>query len=154
MPTRATIEDFLGQKHLAFVGVSRDSKAFANAVYRHLRDGGRTLYPVNAASDATTIEEDACYRRLADVPDPVDGVVVMVPHEAETEVVRLALQRGIPRVWIHRASVKSPVSEEIRSLCRDSGVDLVDGACPFMWAEPVRGVHRIHRGLSHRRFAA
>lgn len=43
MPHRATIEDFLAQAHVAFVGVSRRSEQFPNAVYRQLRDGGRAV---------------------------------------------------------------------------------------------------------------
>ena len=38
MPSKQIIEDFLAQEHVALVGVSRDPKQFANAVYRHLRD--------------------------------------------------------------------------------------------------------------------
>ena len=154
MPTRATIDDFLAQGHLAFVGVSREPKAFANAVYRHLRDGGRTMYPVNRSEETAAIEGDEAFHRLADVPDPVDGVVVMVPPAAEAEVVRDAVERGIPRIWVHRASPKAPVADEIRSMCSQAGVALVDGACPMMFATPVRGIHRIHRALSGRRFAA
>jgi len=33
---RKTIEEFLAQQHLAVVGISRDTKQFANVVYRQL----------------------------------------------------------------------------------------------------------------------
>lgn len=154
MPSRATIDDFLGQTHLAFVGVSRNTKAFPNTVYRHLRDGGRSLYPVNRSPDAETIEGDVSYHRLGDVPDPVEGVLVMVPPAVEADVVREAIERGIPRIWIHRPSAKMPVAEEIRTMCEQAGVRLVDGACPMMFALPVRGIHRVHRSLAGRRIAA
>ncbi|HZT64594.1 MAG TPA: CoA-binding protein [Acidimicrobiales bacterium] len=153
MPARATIDDFLDQTHIAFVAVSRDPKAFANAVYRQLRDGGRILYPVNGSADGGHLEGDVSYRQLADVPDPVDGVVVMVPASAEADVVCQAVERGIPRVWIHRASAKIAVSDDVRSLCAQAGVRLVDGACPMMFVEPVRGIHRLHRRLARRHFA-
>lgn len=154
MPSRAIIDDFLAQSHIAFVGVSREPKQFANSVYRTLRDGGRELYPVNRSEDTPTIEGDLAYRRLGDVPDPVDGVIVMVAHGAEAEVVRDALARGISRIWVHRASGRDPVSDEVRSMCEAAGAALVDGACPLMFLEPVRGVHRLHRSLAHKRFAA
>ena len=154
MPSRATIDDFLAQTHIAFVGVSRESKQFANSVYRKLRDGGRALYPVNRSEGTPTIEGDLAYHRLADVPDPVDGVIVMVPHGAEVDVVREAIARGIPRVWVHRASARDCVPDEVRSMCEAAGAQLVDGACPLMFLEPVRGVHRLHRSMAHKRFAA
>ena len=72
-------------------------------MYRHLRDGGRTMYPVNVhASSATVIEGDRAYCRLADVPDPLDGVVVMVNLPELMGVLHEVAERGAGRVWIHR----------------------------------------------------
>lgn len=112
MPSMHAIEHFLAQEHLAFVGASRDSRQFANSIYRHLRAGGRTMSPVNRNPGVTTIEGDRCYERLTDVPDPVDGVVVMVPAQDAAGVVRDAVQRGIPRVWLHRGLGPNSVSAE------------------------------------------
>jgi len=152
VPSKTVIEEFLTQPHLAFVGASRDSKQFANAVYRHLRDGGRILYPVHPV--AAEIEGDTAFPRIATVPDPVDGVIVMVRPDAAEQVVREAIERGVPRVWLHRGVGTGAVSERAVELCRDAGVAVVDGACPLMFATPVGGVHRLHRLISHRRIAA
>src|SRR6478736_6815697 len=100
MPSRAAIDDFLAQDHLAFVGASRNTKEFANSVYRHLREGGRTMVPVHR--DAATIEGDTCVASIAEVPDPVGGIVIMVPAASMADVAREAVSRGIPRVWLHR----------------------------------------------------
>ena len=154
MPSRSVIDSFLAGRHLAVVGVSRDTKKFPNAVYRRLRDAGRTLYPVNPNAAPGTLEGDTCYARLADVPDPVDGVLVMVPAERAAEVVQEAVDRGIRSVWLHRGSGPGAVSGEAVALCRDNGVAVVDGACPLMFEAPVRGVHRMHRFFAARRFAA
>jgi predicted CoA-binding protein len=154
VPSRETIDSFLAQDHLAFVGVSRNPKQFANSVYRTLRDGGRTMYPVHASADVDTIEGDRCYQHLADVPDPVDGVVVMVPAASAADVVHDAIERGIPRVWLHRGIGPGSVTPEAVAMCREHGVDVVDGACPFMFVEPVRGAHRVHRFFARRHIAA
>lgn len=148
MPERTTIDEFLAQRSLAVVGVSRDGGQFANAVYRQLRDGGRTLYPVNREAGGAPLEGDPSYPDLASVPDPVDGVLVMVPAPAAAEVADQAIARGIPRVWLHRGIGRGSVSDEALARCRDAGVPVVDGACPLMFEEPVRGVHRLHRALS------
>ncbi|MGD9705602.1 MAG: CoA-binding protein [Acidimicrobiia bacterium] len=152
MPSRTVIEEFLTQRHLAFVGASRDPKQFANAVYRHLREGGREMYPVHPI--AADIEGDLVYARLADVPDPVDGVVVMVKPDAAEQVVQDAIARGVPRVWLHRGVGNGAVTERAVELCREAGVAVVDGACPMMFAEPVGAFHRLHRLISGRRIAA
>ena len=154
MPDRKVIEEFLAQKHLAFVGVSRDTRQFANSVYRRLRDGGRVLYPVNPAASGAPLENDRSYERLTDVPDPVDGVVIMVPAAVAVEVVKEAAARGIPRVWLYRGVGDGAVSAEAVRLCQDHGIAVVDGACPLMFEDPVRGVHWVHRVLAGRRIAA
>lgn len=152
MPSRAAIDDFLAQDHLAFVGASRDPKEFANSVYRKLRDGGRTMYPVHR--EATEVEGDRAFAHLADVPDPVDGVVIMAPAGAEVDLTREALDRGIPRVWLHRGAGQGPVPAEAVALCEAAAVEVVDGACPLMFEGHVVGVHRLHRYLVRRRIAA
>jgi predicted CoA-binding protein len=154
MPSKEAIDRFLAQQHLAVVGVSRQSDDFANAVYRHLREGGRTLYPVNLAEEVTSIEGDHCYHRLADVPDPVDGVLVMVPAPKAAAVVLDAIARGIPRVWLHRGAGQGAVSPEAVELCRKHGIEVIDGACPLMFDQPVAWFHRAHRFFVKRRLAA
>jgi predicted CoA-binding protein len=154
MPKRAVIDRFLAQRHLALVGVSHDEKQFANAVYRHLRDGGRTMYAVNRDPSLTTVEGDPCYHHLADIPGDVDGVVVMVPAAGAADVVRDAIAAGIPRVWLHRGVGTGSVSAEAIALCEEHGVEVVDGACPMMFSEPVTFIHRVHRVFARRRFVA
>lgn len=152
MPSRARIEEFLAHRRIAFVGASRDTKAFANSVYRHLRDGGRELVPVHPG--APTIEGDRAYARLADVPGALDGVVIMLPADAALDVVRQAIDAGVPRVWLHRGAGQGAVSAEAVALCHRAGVAVVDGACPLMFATPVGFVHRCHRVLAGGRIAA
>lgn len=154
MPERSVIEEFLAQDHLAVVGVSRDTKQFANAVYRRLREAGRTLYPVNPAADGMSLEGDNSYAQVADIAGPVDGVLVMVPAAAAAGVVKEAIDRGITRVWLHRGAGIGAASPEAIQLCRNNGVAVVDGACPLMFEEPVRGVHWVHRLFAKRRIAA
>lgn len=120
MPDLHDVHDVLAQQHLAFVGVSTDPKAFASTVYRAMRDHGRTMYPVNRHAGAT-LEGDPAYARLADVPDPVDAVVVMVPADQVADVVRDALARGIPRVWLHRGAGQGPPAPEAVAACREAG---------------------------------
>jgi len=154
MPNRLMIEQFLAQQHLAVVGVSRRSGEFANSVYRHLRTG-RTLYPVNVhAQPDTVIEDDRAFARLADVPDPLDGVVVMVPPSELLGVLGEVVERGVSRVWIHRGLGQPPVEREAVAFCAAHGIDVVDGACPLMFDAPVRGMHRVHRFIAGRRIAA
>lgn len=152
MPSRELIGRFLAARHIALVGVSRNPKSFANAVYRRLASGGRIVYPVNPNADA--VEGVRCFPSLADAPDPLDGVLVMVNPQAAQDVVRAAIARGVPMVWLHRGAGMGAVSPEAVALCREHDVEVVDGACPMMFDEPVGAFHRMHRLFVRHRFAA
>jgi predicted CoA-binding protein len=152
MPSRSVIEDFLAQQHLAVVGVSRELKAFPNTVAAHLRSQGRVVYLVNAHTDR--LGDDTCYRSVAAVPDPLDGVIVMVRADAAVDVVRACIARGVPRVWLHRGAGPGASSPEAVELCREAGISVVDGACPMMFAEPVGWFHKTHGWFVRKRFAA
>jgi predicted CoA-binding protein len=107
---------------------------------------------VNPATDV--LNGERCYHTVAEVPEPLDGVLVMVNAKAAKEVVEACVSRGVPRVWLHRGAGPGAVSDEAVTLCRDAGIDVVDGACPLMFAEPVARFHRVHRWFAKRRFAA
>ncbi|MHB1417136.1 MAG: CoA-binding protein, partial [Chloroflexota bacterium] len=65
MPTKKDIDDFLSQKRIAVVGVSRNSKEYANAIYRALKSRDYSLYPVNL--HAEQIEGDRCYASVGQI---------------------------------------------------------------------------------------
>ena len=50
-------------------------------------------------------------------------------------------------VWLFKGAGPGAVSEEALQLCLDHGMSVVAGACPLMFLEPVRGVHKLHRSL-------
>jgi predicted CoA-binding protein len=152
MPSRIVIEDFLAQHRIAFVGASREPKQFANSVYRHLRDGGRELVPIHR--EAPTVDGDRAYVSVRDLPQPVDGLVVMLPPGPALDVVLEAIDAGVPRIWLHRGAGQGAVSSEAVEACHRAGVAVVDGACPMMFATPVGFVHQLHRVISGRRIAA
>jgi uncharacterized protein len=152
MPSRSVIEDFLTQRHIAVVGVSHDSRAFANSVYRTFRDRGYVVYPVNP--NAESVEGDRCYPTVRVTPDPLDAVLVMVNPRAALGVVDDCIARGVTRVWLHRGAGEGAVSEGAVVTCRAHGIDVVDGACPLMFLEPVGWFHRLHRLTFHRHLAA
>lgn len=100
MPTKNDIEDFLAQRRIAFVGVSRDPKQFANRICHALKQKGYQLYPVNP--HAEQMDGERCYSGVANLPEPVDGALIMVPPRAATEVVRQCADAGIRRLWLGR----------------------------------------------------
>jgi uncharacterized protein len=139
MITKAVVDDFLTQRTLAVVGASRDPKKFGNMVYKDLRAKGYRVFPVNPNADA--IEGDRCYPSLSALPEPVGGVLVVVPPAETERVTREAAQAGIRRVWMQQGAE----SEAAIRFCEANGIAAVHGECILMFARPLAFFHRPHR---------
>ena len=141
MPTlREAAEEFLEQRRIAVVGVSRDEKQPANLIYRRLRDSAHVVFPVNP--NATEVEHAPCFASVKDIPGGVDGAVVVTPAEASASVVRDCIAAGVPRVWLHRGMGPGSYSEEAEELCHEHGIAVIPGACPNMFGAISNPAHR------------
>lgn len=139
MTSKAAITEFVNQRALAVVGVSRSGRKFGNLAYRDLKAKGYQLVPVHP--EAETLEGDRCVRSLAALPAPVGGVLVVVPPDQAERVVGEAAAAGIPRVWLQPGAESSAA---IR-LAESKGVSVIAGECILMFAEPAGFGHRAHR---------
>jgi predicted CoA-binding protein len=124
-------EEFLAQPRIAVAGVSRDERQPANLIYRRLRATGHEVFAVNPAADA--VEGDPCFASVADLPAPVDGVVVVTPAEASAGVVEDCAAAGVPRVWLHKGVGPGSTSPEAVALCEQHGIAVIPGGCPNMF---------------------
>jgi predicted CoA-binding protein len=148
MSTRATLaNDFLARKRLAVVGVSRDPRDFSRGLFREMLRRGYDLVPVNPAGG--TIEGLPCARRVQDIASPVDGALVMTRAAQTEQVVRDCAAAGVRSVWLHRGVGPGAVSDAAVAFCREKGISVVEGECPFMFLPGSGFVHRAH-GLFRR----
>jgi hypothetical protein len=104
-----------------------------------MRSRGGKIYAVNPR--ASTVEGDTCYHSLNDLPEKVEGIVVIVPPPQAERVVRQAATAGIRHVWLQQGSE----SKKAIQFCEQYGMDVVHGQCIFMFAEPVSSLHKVHR---------
>ena len=118
-------EAFAAEKSLAIVGVSR-TRGFGNRLFKHLKQKGYRVFPVNA--HAETVEGERCFRRLDDLPEPVGGVVTVVPPAETEKVVEDCSRLGLRRVWMQQGSE----SKAAIALCREKGISEVHGECLIM----------------------
>jgi predicted CoA-binding protein len=139
MVPRSVIDEFLAQKSLAVVGVSRSGGGFGNSVRKDLRKKGYEVHVVHPSADA--IAGEPCAKSLAEVADRVTGVVLITPPAETEKLVREAAELGIPRVWMQQGAE----SKDAIAFCREHGIDVVHGECILMFAEPAGWVHRAHR---------
>jgi len=107
-------------------------------------------------SSKQAIDSFLSSRRLAVVGvsrDPKDFSRAVTPPAATAQVVRECAEAGVRRVWMHRGGGQGAVSASALALCRERGLEVVDGECPFMFlshAGFVHGVHRFFRRLGGR----
>lgn len=142
MSTRKHIDDFLQQKRIAMVGVSRNQTDFSRVLFREFQRRGFDIVPVHP--DAKEIEGRPCYRRLPEINPPVDGALLMTTPAVTDSVVRDCAEAGIRRVWMYRATGRGAVSRPAVRFCEKSGINVVPGYCPFMFFETPGSIHRVH----------
>ncbi|MCX6012779.1 MAG: CoA-binding protein [Chloroflexi bacterium] len=137
MTTKATIDEFLAQKTLAIVGISRTGKKYGNAAFKTLKSKGYKLIPVNPGAE--TIQGEKCYHSLAELPVTVGGVL-LVTHPKDTEqLVQDADKAGIKRVWMQQGAESTAAIE----YCEKHGIEAVYKQCILMFAQPS-GMHAFH----------
>ena len=72
------------------------------------------------------------------------GAILMTPPEVTRQVVRDCSEAHVPRVWMHRAAGRGAVSEEGVAFCREHGMEVIAGECPFMFLPDAGAVHSTH----------
>jgi predicted CoA-binding protein len=136
------IAAFLAGKRIAVAGVSRDAKGHVgNAIFKKLVAGGYETFPVNP--NATEVEGEKCYPAIGAIPGDIDGVVIATRPAMAAAVIRQCADKGVRRVWFHRAFGQGSVSPEAVAAAKSAGIETIESGCPMMYLEPVDGAHKF-----------
>lgn len=141
-------ERFLAQHRIALVGVSRDPKGFSTEVFREMLKRGYDAVPVNP--NASEIEGKRCFASVRDVEPRPDAALIILPAGAIEGAVRDSIEAGVRRVWVWGVSGPKRVAPRVVELCRDGGVELVAGYCPYMFLPKAAWVHKLHGWITMR----
>ena len=143
------VHDFLAQKRIAVVGVSRNNSHHpaGSLIYRRLKTTGHDVFPVNPHMQ--TFEGERCYPDLKSIPGGVDGVVIITRPEVTERIVHECSDAGVRRVWMHQSMGKkgSSVSPEAVEYCRQHDISVIAGACPMMFVPGVDFGHMCMRWM-------
>ena len=139
--------DFLAQKYIAVIGVSRTQNKTANFIYRRLRNEGYKVVAVNP--NAATVEGDISYPNLKAIPEKPGVVIIVTKPGLTRQVVSECAELGIDKVWMHQGmdSKGTSVSEEAVDYCRKNGITVIPGGCPMMYCRHADIGHRVMRWL-------
>ncbi len=133
------IQRFVSEKTMAVVGVSAGGKGFGSFAYTELKKRGFRLLPVHPT--AQTIQGDRCWKSLANLPEKVERVLVVVKPEQAVGVVRDAAAAGIRQVWLQQGAESAAAAQ----VAEEQGLSVVQGQCILMFTEPVGSFHKVHR---------
>jgi uncharacterized protein len=139
MTSKASVEEFLVQRVIALVGVSRSGKGFGNIIRKTLSAKGYKVLVVHP--EIPSIEGEVCYPSLSALPEPAGGVVLVVPPAETEKVVKEAASAGISRIWMQQGAE----SEAAIRFCRENGMKVVYSECVLMFLEDADFIHRVHR---------
>lgn len=117
------IEVLRESRRIAVVGCSATPGKDAHEVPRIMVEAGYEIVPVNPHAD--TIFGREVYRRLEDVPGPVDMVNVFRPSAEAADVARQAAAKGARSLWL-QTGITSVEAERIATA---AGMRYVENAC-------------------------
>lgn len=137
-----TIEDFLAQKRIALVGISRDPKNFSVMLFEEFSRRAYEVVLVNP--HVPELFGQRCFPRVQDIQPPVEAALLMTAPEITDLVVKDCAQAGISRIWMYAAGGKGSVNRQAVRFCQQRGIRVVPGQCPFMFLRDVGAVHRLH----------
>lgn len=141
MVAKKQIDEFFETGKLALAGASRDPRKFSGSVFKELRAKGVDVVPVNP--NAKEIQGEKCYRSVAEVPESHRRLVVMTPKAEAAKIIQEALDAGYKHIWLQQMAE----TDEAVALGEKSDANFIYKKCVMMFAEPVKGVHGVHRFL-------
>ena len=142
MTSMPDVQNFLGLKRIAVVGVSRDPKDFTRKLWEEFAARGYDVVPVNPG--VQEIDGRRCYARLQEIEPPVEGALLLSPASATDQVLADCAHARIANVWLYRATGTGAVTPNAVRFCKASGIRVVAGECPFMFLPEGAWMHRFH----------
>jgi predicted CoA-binding protein len=121
----SSIERLLGEGDpvVAVVGATDSPRKYGSIIYRDLKHKGFRVFGVNPYRD--TVDGDASYRSLRDLPVAPDIVNIVVPPRRTLSVLEEAAELGYRRVLVQPGAADPAVYEYLD----DHGFEYLADAC-------------------------
>ena len=118
------IDELLGLKTWAVVGLSNNSERAAYKVAKLLIEKGHTVIPVHPKAE--TVHGQKGYTKLSEIKVPIDVVDIFVNSELAGSVVDEAIAVGAKGVWLQL----DVIDELAISRAKSAGLLAVMNRCP------------------------
>lgn len=122
---RAVAETLPQLRNIAVIGLSPRPERDSHRVSAYIQQAGCRVLPVNPAHADAEILGERVHARLADLPQPIDTVVVFRRSEQTDEPINAAIAAGAKTVWL-QLGIVNPAG--LRR-ARDAGLRAVENRC-------------------------
>ncbi|MEA2046816.1 MAG: CoA-binding protein [Campylobacterota bacterium] len=121
------IKYFEEAKTIVVLGASPDDTKASNHVAHYLRDVGYKMIPVYPKHDE--ILGQKVYRSLAEIPEPVDMVVVFRKPAALDAIADAVIARGdVKTYWTQLELINNDAAQRVK----DAGINVVQNYCAMV----------------------
>lgn len=129
------LETFFNPASIAVVGVSSDATKLGSVIFNNVLDAGfkGTLYAVNPKSAGEHLFGKPCVASIADIKEPLDLVVVVVPAKFTMPVIDACIINKTKNISIITAGFgevgNHELEDEIARKCIVNGINLLGPNC-------------------------
>jgi predicted CoA-binding protein len=110
-------------KTIAVIGMSKNPDKVAYRIPLYLKEKGYKVIPVNPTADEILGEKS--YKKLSDVPDPVDIVDVFRPSEDVPNYVDQVIEKRPKVFWLQLGITNEEAERKVAS----AGITVVSDRC-------------------------
>lgn len=122
---RAVAETLPQLRNIAVIGLSPRPERDSHRVAAYIQQAGCRILPVNPAHADAEILGERVHARLADLPQPIDTVVVFRRSEQTDEPIDDAIAAGAKTVWLQLGIVNPAGLRRARA----AGLRAVENRC-------------------------
>ena len=130
-----SLDSFFNPSSIAVVGVSNDQSKLGAVVFNNVIDAGfeGNLYAINPKCAGQELYGKPCYASVADLPEAIDLVVVVVPAKFTMPVIDDAIKNKTKNISIITAGFgevgNHELEDSIAEKCMANGINLLGPNC-------------------------
>ena len=143
MTTLKQVDDFLALKRVAVVGVSHNPRETSYVLWQELRQRRYEAVPVNPG--VKELDGQTCYAKVQEIQPPVEGVLIMTSAKTTDQIVHDCAEAGVKHVWMYGGMAPGAATPTAVAFCKEKGIDVVEGLCPYMFLAGSAAFHGPHR---------
>ena len=135
---RQKATEFLQNTTLALFGLSDRKGSVSLQIYMLLVKNNFEIYGINP--NRKEVEGIRCYSSLAELPEKVQGAIIVTNPAISKEVIQQCLENNVRNLWFQYETM----NDEIRQWCTEKEVNWIQ-SCILLHSNDVGFPHNVHQ---------